>query len=118
MAAWITYVAVGSSYNYQINSSIRPVGGDWSTPALLTSDQEYDRELRAGTTQAGACVLSWVDVNSASMKSSTWTVKKGWYDFATIASGSDTALAVGDDTALAIWIGGSFQARVSTSPVP
>jgi hypothetical protein len=118
MAAWITYVAVAGSYNYQINSAIRPVGGDWSTPALLTSNQEHDMELHAGTTQAGACVLSWVDVNSTSVKSATWTVKKGWYDFATIASGSDTALAVGEDTAVAIWFGGSFQAQVSTSPVP
>jgi hypothetical protein len=117
MAAWITYVSVNGSYNYQINTSIRPVGGDWSAPTLLTSNQEHDMELRAGTTNGGACVLSWVDVNSSSMKSSTWTVKKGWYDFATIAWGSDTALAVGDDTALAIWMGGSFQAQVSTSPV-
>jgi hypothetical protein len=86
MVAWITYVSVGGSYNYQINTTVRPVGGDWSAPALLTGNEEYDTELHAGTTNGGSCVLTWVDVNSSSIKSSTWTVIKGWYEFASIAS--------------------------------
>jgi hypothetical protein len=117
MAAWTTAVFIGGSYNYRIGSAIRPVGGDWSVPGFLTSSAEYDEELHAGTTTSGACVLTWVDINSLSLKSSTWTVKKGWYDLATIASGSDTALAVGGDKAIAIWIAGQAQAQVSTAPI-
>jgi hypothetical protein len=115
MAAWITYVWTGGSYNYQIGTSVRPAGGVWGAPALLTASSEYDSELNAATTNSGACVLTWVDINSGLHKSATWSIKKGWYDLLTIASGSDTALAVGGDTALAIWMAGSFQANVSTA---
>jgi hypothetical protein len=117
MAAWTTYVSVGGSYNYQIGSAVRPVGDNWSAPSFLTGNEEYDQELNAGTTKSGACVLTWVDINSSSLKTSTWTIKKGWYGFATIASGSDTALAVGGDIAIAIWMAGEAQAQVSTAPV-
>ena len=117
MAAWITYVSVGGSYNYQISSAICAAGGTWSAPVFLTGSGEHDMEMHAGTTTAGACVLTWVDVNSSFLKSATWDAKKGWYDFATIESGSDTALAVGGNTALAIWMTGSSQATVSTSPI-
>jgi hypothetical protein len=117
MAAWTTYVFVGGSYNYQIRSSVRPAGGNWSVAAPLTSSDEYDLELNAGTSKGGACVLTWVDVNSSSLKSATWDLDKGWYAFATISSGSDTALAVGGNTALAIWMAGASQATVSTAPI-
>ena len=117
MAAWTTAVFVGGSYNYQIASAVRPTGGNWSAPAFLTGTEEYDQELNAGTTKSRACVLTWVDINSSFLKTSTWTIKKGWYGFATIASGSNTALAVNGDMALAIWFAGEAQAQVSTSPV-
>lgn len=114
MAAWITYVYVGGSYNYQIGSAVHPVGGAWSAPVVLTGSQEHDGELQARATNAGACVLTWVDVNSGQLKSSTWSTAGGWHDFTTIGAGSDTDLAVGGNTAVAIWMGGSYQAKVST----
>jgi hypothetical protein len=117
MAAWTTYVFTGGSYNYQIGTAVRPAGGNWSAPSLLTGSAEYDLELNAGTTNSGACLLTWVDINSSSLKASTWTVDKGWYGLATIASGSDTALAVGGNKAIAIWMAGEAQAQVSTALV-
>jgi hypothetical protein len=119
MAAWITYVYVGgTSYNYQIGTAVRPTGGIWGTPAFLTDNTEYDMELHAGTSNSGACVLTWRDVNGGdAIKSATWSIKKGWYDFATIAEGSDLNLAVAGNTAVAIWMGGVAQAQVSTAPI-
>ena len=117
MAAWTTYVFVGGSYNYQIRTSVCLAGGNWSAAAPLTGSDEYDLELNAATSKGGQCVLTWVDANSSFLKTSTWDIKKGWYSFATISSGSDTALAVGGNTALAIWMAGAFQATVSTAPI-
>ena len=118
MAAWTTYVSVGgTSYNYQIGSAVRPAGGNWSAPGFLTGSEEYDLELNAATSKSGACLLTWVDINSSSLKTATWSIKKGWYDLGTIASGSNTALAVGGDTAIAIWFAGQEQAQVSTAPI-
>ena len=117
MAAWTTAVFIGGSYNYPIHASIYPAGGNWGAATDLTSSDEYALELLAGTTSGGACLLTWRDVNSSSLKSSTWTVNGGWTTFATIASGLDSALAVKGNTALAIWIGGEYQAQVSITSI-
>lgn len=117
MAAWITYVFVGSTYNYQIRTSVRPLGRRWSKPALLTGRKENDGEAHAATTPGGSFVLTWVDSNRFTIKSSTRTAATPWSPLAIISSGSDTALAVSGNTALAIWMGGSFQATVSTLAV-
>lgn len=117
MAAWTTYVFVGSSYNYQIRTSVRYASGNWSPATALTSTDEYDLELCAGTTQGGSCLLTWYDVNSLLLKSSTWAVNGGWTGVGTIASGSDTALAVKGNSALSIWIGGANQAQISTTSI-
>jgi len=114
MVAWTTAVFTGGSYAYPIGSMVRPVGSNWSAAVQLTSNDEHGSELRAAASSEGECVLTWVDANSGTLKASVWGLKEGWYDFATIAFGSDTALALGGNTALAIWIGGEFQAHVST----
>jgi len=116
MAAWTTAVWAGGSYNYQIHTSIYHAGGNWGAATDLTTSDEYALELNAGPARGGACLLTWRDVNSSSLKSSTWTVN-GWTGFATIASGEDSALAVSGNTALAIWIGGAYQAQVSTTSI-
>jgi hypothetical protein len=118
MAAFITYVSSGGGYNYQIQTAVRPAGGPWGASAFLTSNKEYDLELHAGTTPGGSFVLSWVDANTLKFKSSTRTATTAWTPISVITTGEfGTNLAVGGNTALAIWLGGSYQAMVSTSPV-
>jgi hypothetical protein len=119
MVAFITYVSVGSGYNYQIRTSLRPSGGVWTAPGILTGKNEYDSQLQAGTTAGGSFVLTWVDSNKIQFKSSTRTATTSWSPFTVIASGGNfgTDLSVGADKAVAIWLGGSFQAMVSTLSV-
>lgn len=118
MVALITYISNGGGYNYQIRTSLRPAGGSWTQPALLTSRNEYDTQLHAGTTGGGSFVLTWVDDNTLQVKSSTRTATTPWTPFVVVTTGEfGTELAVAGNTALAIWLGGSFQAMVSTLAV-
>ncbi len=119
MAAWITYIFSGSGYNYQIRTSVRAAGSNkWSKGAILTGKKEYDLEVGAGASPGGSFVLTWIDSNRNQLKSSTRTAATAWTTPAIIANGgADTDLAVAGNTALAIWMGGSFQATVSTLPV-
>jgi len=116
MVAFITYVFVGSGYNYQIRTSVRPASGTWGASGLLTSKNEYDSQLHAGTSAGGSFVLTWVDSNRLQFKSSTRTAATGWSSFAVIANSGNfgTELRVAGNKAAAIWLGGSFQAMVST----
>jgi len=118
MAAWITHVSVGGGYNYQIRTAVRPAGGTWGASALLTSNNEYDLDLHAGTTPGGSFVLTWVDDNTFKFKSSTRTATTPWSSLITITNGTfGTDLAVADHTAVALWLGGSFRTMVSSMPV-
>ena len=118
MVALITYVFNGGGYNYQIRTSVRPVGGSWTEPQLLTNKNEYDTQLHAGATTGGSFVLTWVNDNRLQVESSTRTVTTDWAPLMQVTQGEfGTNLAVADSTALAIWLGGSFQAMVSTLSV-
>lgn len=119
MVAFVTYVFNGSGYNYQIRTSVRPAGAAWGASVLLTGKNEYDSQLHAGTTPGGSFVLTWVDSNRLNFKSSTRTATTAWSPFAVIANGGNfgTDLGVAGNKAVAIWLGGSFQATVSTLSV-
>ena len=117
MASWITYFFNGSSYNYQIRTSVRPAGGMWGAPALLTSNKEYDTEVSAGTTLGGSFVLTWVNNNRFTIESSTRTATTNWTPIVKVGPGSATSLAVAGNMAVETWIGGSSQATASTRPV-
>jgi hypothetical protein len=118
MVALIVANFNGGSYNYQIRTSVRPVGGSWTPVEALTSRNEYDTQLHAGTTNGGSFVLTWVDDNTLQVKSSTRTASTAWAPFTVVTAGEfGTDLAVADNTAVAIWLGGSFQAMVSTLTV-
>ena len=119
MVAFVTYVFNGSGYNYQIRTSVRAAGAAWGASVLLTGKNEYDSQLHAGTTPGGSFVLTWVDSNRLNFKSSTRTATTAWSPFAVIANGGNfgTDLGVAGNKAVAIWLGGSFQATVSTLSV-
>ncbi len=118
MVALITYIFNGGGYNYQIRTSVRPSGGSWTQPQLLTNKNEYDTQLHAGTTTNGTFVLTWVNDNRQRFESSTRTATTDWGPLTEITTGEfGTNLAVAGNTALAIWLGGSFQAMVSTLTV-
>ena len=118
LAAWITYVSSGSGYNYQIRTAVRPAGGAWGPPEILTGKKEYDLDLHAGTTSGGSFVLSWVDDNTFKFKSATRTATTPWTAATVITSGTfGTDLAVADHTAVAVWLGGSFRTMTSSMPV-
>jgi hypothetical protein len=117
MIAWTEAVPNGGSYNYQISSMSRPAGANWGAPMLLTGTGEYATELHAATNSSGLCLLTWVDVNSSSIKAMGWHLKSGWFDYGTVASGFDTALAISGKTAVTVWIGGSFQTQAATAPI-
>jgi hypothetical protein len=118
MVALITYVFNGGGYNYQIRTSVRPAGGSWGPVTVLTNKNEYDTQLHAGTTTGGSFVLTWANDNRTAFESSTCTAATSWAPLSVITTGEfGTNLAVAGNTALAIWLGGSFQAMVSTLAV-
>lgn len=115
-AVLIRYVA-GSTTQFPVYVSRRPVGGSWGTPVLLSTLNEYVGAPQVVADANGTFVAAWNDDNSSALKASTSPPGGSFGTAVTVGAGTfgEFSLSLAPGHAVALWTSGG--ATVSTEPV-